>query len=227
MIPFVVCCPGREPVTTGGVQVWDDKREGVLVNYTRTLGAALAASDSGPVTIMEDDVEVPPGFGNYVDHFYPWIERFGAPVQWWWNGRMWDPWTTTVSHDEDGNRAQLFVHRKASKFLSTQAVTYPRALAVAIYHRLTALIPNAQTDDLGAKHSADYLIGRALHEWKRDFLIHWPPVVDHVGRNSMVAPGIPFEDGFRNNIYYSRNNAEYLITRRPAPIVLYPGEYDE
>ncbi len=223
MIPYVVCCPGREPVNECGITVWDTKLEGNLVNYARTLATALDTVQSGPVTIMEDDVEVPPGFGNYADHFYPWIERNGMPVQWWTNGRMWEP----TSGDWEHVPQSMFVHRPAGKFVSTQAVTYPRALAVAISMHLNALVPHAPMDDHGRKHSADQRIGRFLYEHKRDFLIHWPPVVGHVGRDSMVAPGIPFEDGFRNNVHYSRNNAEYLMTRRPAPLVLYPGEYDE
>lgn len=226
MILYVTCHPDREPVVpaTGSVRVWDTYHQGQLPNYITALKRGLF--DRTPtITILEDDVEVPPGFVPYVDHFLSFIAKYNHVVQWWCNGRMWTP--SDVLDNDTGTPYPIFVHRKASKFLSLQAVTYARPIAEKILVYLERVNAIANPDDLGQKHSGDMHIGRLLHMEGHDFLIHWPPIVKHVGAQSMVAPGMSLDDGFRTNPYYSWNNAIDVMKRRPSPIVLYPGEYDE
>jgi hypothetical protein len=220
----VLCCPGRTPTVQGGVQIWDTKLEGHFPTYVRAIRQALH-DNRGPITILEDDTEITAGWWDYVQHFYEFVQRTGQVVQWFCNGRMYIPgsaqgWTFSTS-------LGYFIHRPGGKFLSTQAVTYSRGVAFLLLSELEHMLADAPKDDLGRRHSGDAAIGRVFYNQKQDFLVHWPPVAQHVGANSMIAPGMALEDGFRTNPHYSRNTAQQLFKTRPSPLVLYPGEYDE
>ena len=215
----VTCHPDRTPTVQGGIRISDDKREGQFPTYVRALRTALADC-RGPITIVEDDVELTAGWEDYVEHYYEWIQQTGQCVQWWCNARMYKPADGLLSPG-------LFIHRPGGKFTSLQAVTYSRGVAFLLLAELEHMLSDAPRDDLGRRHGADAAIGRVFYNQRQDFVIHWPPIAQHVGANSMVAPGIALDDGFRTNPYYSRNNAQQIFKTRPTPLVLFPGQYDE
>jgi hypothetical protein len=213
---YVLCSPHREPRTTGGVQVFDEHSRGQLFGYIELLRQALNRGGNVPVTLLEDDCEVPEGFDDYVSHYHGFIHRTGAPVLWFSPSYMYTPPTNNRAYPP------YFVHRPAARFVFTQAVTYPRLLAEHLLNWLIKLEPRLPSDGDGRKHNGDWLIGRALSQVNRDFLLHWPPVVQHVGTDSVVQPGEQLDARYRTSSYYSSIWAEDICKLRPDPMVVFP-----
>lgn len=207
---IVMACPGRdaEPLATQlflqGAQVViveDRERKGALCNALAAFRVGLELG--GPVTIFQDDTEVVKNFVPYYRQYLWHVEQQSLIIQWFCNGQNFnDTW---------GVEKGLLVGRTADKFLSTQAVTYSRRWAQRIYEWLQQAARTAVPDDLGRLHGDDMHIQNCLKTYdktypKQDghpsFHIHVPNLVQHVGEQSLVGPGITLYDGFRQSKCY-------------------------
>ncbi len=207
--------PDRNPYTLlkqlsvchDAVVVTDTMRKGALHNAISafTVGVELG----GPVTILQDDVEVCINFLPYMAQYLGHVERHGTVIQWFMNGHNfnagWDAFKA-VLHE-----------RTPDQFLSTQAVTYPHDLAVKILAHLKRVEPDVRPDDLGRKHGDDMHIRDAMILADRHFYIHVPALVQHIGEDSLVAPGLSLYDGFRQSKCYVGRGFDALNLTVPEP----------
>lgn len=212
----IMNCPPRDPEPLAtvlfmqGAQVCivsDRERKGALPNAIQAFQVGLELG--GPVTVLQDDVEVCKNFVPYMAQYLPHVERFRTIIQWFCNGH-------NVNQEWHVDRAQL-LERNPDKFLSTQAVTYPREVAAYILPWLVRICAEVNSDDRGAKHGDDMHIQSVLRARQQNFYIHVPNLVQHVGEDSMVGPGIGLYDGFRQSKCYAGRGFNALSLAIPEP----------
>jgi hypothetical protein len=212
----VMGCPPRdpEPLATAlflqGAQVCitiDGQRKGALFGAIQAFTVGLELG--GPVTILQDDVEVCKNFVPYMAKYLHHVERFRTVIQWFCNGgnynQAWQVETASL------------VERAPDKFLSTQAVTYPREVAAYILPWLQQIYAQVDPDDRGKRHSDDRWIQSVLMKADQKFYIHVPNLVQHMGEDSLVGPGIGLYDGFRQSKCYPGKGFNALQLVIPEP----------
>jgi hypothetical protein len=219
----VMGCPPRdpEPLATAlflqGAQVCitsDKDRKGALFGAIQAFTVALELG--GPVTILQDDVEVCKNFVPYMAKYLAHVERFRTVIQWFCNGGNYNQaW---------GVETASLVERAPDRFLSTQAVTYPREVAAYILPWLHQIYDQVQPDDKGRKHSDDRHIQSILMSRQQNFNIHVPNLVQHVGEASLVGPGIGLYDGFRQTKCYPGKGFDAMRLVIPEPFNWKPRE---
>lgn len=212
----IMSCPPRdpEPLATAlfmqGAQVCiteDKDRKGALFGAIQAFTVALELG--GPCTILQDDTEVCKNFVPYMAKYLPHVERFRTPIQWFCNGHNFNQaWQVET--------AQM-VGRAPDRFLSTQAVTYPREVAAYILPWLHQIYAQVAPDDRGRKHGDDMHIQSILQSRDQAFYIHVPNLVQHVGEQSLVGPGIGLYDGFRQSKCYPGKGFDALGLLIPEP----------
>ncbi len=158
-------------------EVIDTERRGCFFTAKDVFGAA--AEMGGPITVVQDDIAVCRNFADYIGRELDGIERDDLIVSWF-----------------DTDRAPIgdtpncrYYPRKAERFRMTQAVTYSSLWVKKIYVFFTAL-PTPTPDDRGQVHGDDMWIRECLLCYKKSFLVHSPSLVQHIGEDSLVAPGI-------------------------------------
>jgi len=212
----IMSCPPRdaEPLATAlflqGAQpciVEDRERKGALWNAIQAFAVGLELG--GPVTILQDDIEVCKNFVPYMARYLPHVERFRTVIQWFCNGTNYNAgW---------GVETAALVARGPDKFLSTQAVTYPREVAAYILPWLHEIYDIVNPDDRGRRHGDDMHIQSILRRREQGFYIHVPNLVQHVGETSLVGPGITLYDGFRQSKCYPGKGFDALRLVVPEP----------
>jgi hypothetical protein len=213
----IMSCPPRdpEPLATAlfmqGAQVCittdREPRKGALFGAIQAFTVGLELG--GPVTILQDDIEVCKNFVPYMAKYLNHVERFRTVIQWFCNGgnynQAWDV------------QDAVMVERNADKFLSTQAVTYPREVAAYILPWLIQIHEQVLPDDRGRKNSDDRHIQSILMSRQQNFYIHVPNLVQHVGEASLVGPGIGLYDGFRQTKCYPGKGFDAMRLVIPEP----------
>lgn len=191
----IMTAPPRNPLPLiqsldGGPGIYtvcDTERRGTLSAVTKCLETGLLAY--GPVTILQDDIIVCQDFVRYVERLLPVIEKTQSIVKWF------DVDDIPVA---DYMERPRFRKRTPERFEYIQAVTYSRRWAEQILKYLQAIPSESlQCDDRGQYHGDDMYICEALRAYKQPFYVHSPSIVQHIGRDSLVAPGMPLDIAHR------------------------------
>jgi len=189
----------------------------VIVGDSNRRGALMCAIDAftvgvqlgGPVTIVQDDVEICRNFVPYLAQYLPHFERFQTVIQWFMNGGAFN-----AAYDV---YKALLLEQTPDRFLSTQAVTYSHNTAANILAYLKKAEPGLRPDDLGCKHGDDAIVRDALIWIGKPYYIHVPALVQHVGEDSVVAPGLTLYDGFRQSKCYVGRGFDAMTLKVPEP----------
>jgi hypothetical protein len=160
----------------------DIDREGTLPNVITCFEMGLSLG--GPVTILQDDVITCGNFVPYVERLLPTIAAANAIVKWF------DVADMPLPGFMECPRFRL---KPSQLFGYIQAVTYSRHNAEQIHKFLTALPEPYLRDDRGQCHGDDMYIRQALDCYRKPFWVHSPSIVQHIGIDSLVAPGIPLD----------------------------------
>lgn len=158
----------------------DTDHRGSFYNAISAFNAGCTLG--GPFTILQDDVMVCKNFVSYVERLEETIEREQWIVNWFDVTRAKQP------------IAPVLTWEHGSEFYYSQAVTYASGVASRILNYLqTEALPLSQKDDRGQTHGDDMWIRAALTDHREMFLKHLPSLVQHIGQESLVAPGMRLE----------------------------------
>jgi hypothetical protein len=186
MTPHIVMmtCPPRrpEPIIAAIMHYAIDlDRKGAFANAITALemGLSLSGFDGGPVTIVQDDVITCQRFTEYLARLSPYIENQQQIVKWFHPGQdRWQPYAARPRLVE--------VDPDTDSFVGTQAVTYSSYWARKILAFLKA-VPFVRRV---GPHCDDAWISEALKSYRKTFFIHRPSLVQHIGTDSLVSPGM-------------------------------------
>lgn len=183
-------------------------KRGALPNAIRCFEQALKFE--GPFTIVQDDIEVCKNFGRYIVQYMGMLEQLNMPIMWYSYPHLWnDGWQPSKT---------LLVQYEPERFLNTQAVSYPSKLAGRIHGDLCEMLGGfIKPDDLGFFHGDDQCIQRSLCVRRREFFVHIPNLVQHVGEESIVAPGLTLYDGYRQSRCYVGRGFDAMQLKIPEP----------
>lgn len=150
--------------------------------YNAIAAFRVGVNLGGPFTILQDDVQVCRNFVSYVSRMLSTIETEEWIVNWF---------DVTLPMQP---REPHMIWRDGKGFYYSQAVTYPSMMGARILDYLEQVaIPLSQKDDRGQTHGDDMWVRAALTEMRESFLVHLPSLVQHIGGDSLVAPGMRLE----------------------------------
>lgn len=163
------------------VECIDTERRGSFYNAITALTVGVASA--GPFALLQDDVQP-------CRNFVPYLERLSASVE--REGWMIDLFDVELPRQPTDH--PVFIWRGGEEFYYSQAVLYSSQMAQKILKFLVEhAIPASQKDDRGQTHGDDMWIRAALRESREAFLVHLPSLVQHIGGESLVAPGMRLE----------------------------------
>lgn len=188
----IMSCPPRDPdyvrnqLISDGVSyphtVIDNEHRGNL--YCAIEAFSLGTKFAGPLTIVQDDIEICRGFVPYLEKYMGEVERNNLVLQWFASPHYF-PTKDNVT-GPDGFR------RGADDFLFCLATTYSRKWAFQILDYLSRIAEEAEEtgkwkDDTGRVHGDDMHIRDLLKREHGEYWVHVPGIVQHVGERSLVG----------------------------------------
>lgn len=196
----IMCCPGREDLVPAlrsslaghiVVETWDTKREGAMVGAMRAFQLGLDCFKDQPFTVLQDDAEVCAHFGDYVAQFMGDVRECGIIIQWYAHGwvapslaKVWE----LLEKRGTARMAGAFEEFGGHDYVCSLATTYPHEWAEKIYLYLRDQVDHdGQKDDQGRMHGDDAAIADVLAYHRKEFYVHVPSLVQHIGHVSMVA----------------------------------------
>jgi len=183
----IMCCPGREALVArlrgqlrGAivVEVWDSLRQGSLPCALRVFELGLDVFKGRPFTVLQDDAEVCQGFADYLDTFTSDVATNDLVIQWYAHG-----WVAGKTY-----RNPHFAEFGGHDYVCSLATTYSPRWAEKIRSHLRDMVDHdGHKDDKGRLYGDDAAIADVLAWERKEFFVHIPSLVQHIGHVSMIA----------------------------------------
>ncbi len=200
MIFVVMCCAPRTPGPLvrqlmeqgAGVvhQVWDEPRRGCWYNFRAALECAWELNQ-GSACILQDDTKICKGFVPYVHqqfvHQQFSAKEFSGLIQLWVRGN-------DAPRKPPTQRQQpRLEERPGADYKGNQVSIYTPSMQYYLRRWFDERAQEEQRDDLGHRHGDDHEISCYLRARKLNYYIHFPGLAQHVGADSIVAPGMSLD----------------------------------
>jgi hypothetical protein len=197
------------------VEAWDVKLEGNVVCALRAFELGLDCFKGQPFTVLQDDAELCDHFADYAQAFVADVMARNLIIQWYAHG-----WVAGSLQALNGD--VLFEQFGGRDYVCSLATTYPHEWAEKIRDYLKDQVEHdGVRDDFGKMHGDDQAIADVLSYNRKEFYVHIPSLVQHVGHVSMVAGrhvSLESHDARTSRCYVGKDfDARTLLSRVNVP----------